>query len=780
MRPMLLLACVAALVVAAYPAQSATFTVTRTANSGPGSLRDAIAQANSSGPPDTILFAAAMDGKAIRPSTPLPPLTDDGTTIDGDIDDNNRPDIILDGAMAGGTGIEVRSSENVVRGLNIRRFENGIWIHGTGAANNVVACNHVGTDLRGTYALGNTVGVYVSGLARDTVIGGTTRPDRNVISGNAEAGVLLEGADDSTVVGNFIGVDYRGLEPIGNAVGVHVRDCQDTSIGDGTAGGRNLISGQSSLDGPRGAGDTLQQGPSETVGGVVITRGARHTVRGNYIGTNHAGTAAVGNDGAGVAFQGVTDSTIGGPGAGDRNVISGNGGGIRLEGCRDVTVAGNHVGTDAAGRAAIGNSGGVSVGSCRRATIGGLTSSCRNVISGNRDVGLNIAGSSDTFVYRNYIGVSATGGALGNGRYGVYMGETLGTRIGGPTAYSGNVISANEGEGIYLTTHNWQTTITRNLIGRDPTGTGVMPNRSHPITVYGEADALTIGGASAGRGNRLACREGTKGISLSSGSTTGLVIRNNEILGPSGTGNRGEAGISGDLGYHSDSSLTGRIADNVVRRFDGGLKFSGSNCVPIVAGNTLSNCAVLIYINYDAKPNLGNLGNASAADDGGNVFRNADTYAVQNFSAEDILAEGNDWGTTSAAAIGALIYDWGDAPGSGVVDFDPLIGGVTPTGVGIVQVQLSGLAAVPTRLGAEVVFSLSAPAEVSGEIVNIAGRPVAALAPRPGEAGLNRVVWNGISAQGTPVASGVYLVRLTAHDRSGAQASGLARVRLER
>src|SRR5512141_709625 len=76
-------------------------TVTSLADSGPGTLREAIGIANSDGIPTTIDFAAGLAGGVISPLSQLPDLTENGTTIDGDLGANCVPDIALDGSAAG-------------------------------------------------------------------------------------------------------------------------------------------------------------------------------------------------------------------------------------------------------------------------------------------------------------------------------------------------------------------------------------------------------------------------------------------------------------------------------------------------------------------------------------------------------------------------------------------------------------------------------------------------------------------------------------------------------
>lgn len=82
---------------------------------------------------------------------------------------------------------------------------------------------------------------------------------------------------------------------------------------------------------------------------------------------------------------------------------------------------------------------------------------------------------------------------------------------------------------------------------------------------------------------------------------------------------------------------------------------------------------------------------------------------------------------------------------------------------------LSSLTAQPTRAGgAEVVFSLSAPAECTVRVLNIAGRTVRVLergAARP--AGTAQVVWDGRSELGSAVPNGIYLVQVEAAAEDG-------------
>jgi hypothetical protein len=108
-------------------------------------------------------------------------------------------------------------------------------------------------------------------------------------------------------------------------------------------------------------------------------------------------------------------------------------------------------------------------------------------------------------------------------------------------------------------------------------------------------------------------------------------------------------------------------------------------------------------------------------------------------------------------------------------------GGPKLTGAAARGLTLSSACAAPTRTGgAQVVCSLSAPAEVSARILNVAGRPVRSLFPIAGSAGLNTLLWDGKSDAGLGVPAGQYVIEVTAHAADGQQARVLASVQLRR
>jgi hypothetical protein len=408
--------------------------VTNTLDSGAGSLRQAILDANAHFGPDTITFnIPGAGGHTLRPLTPLPTLGD-GVLIDGYSQPGAVPataqfratlEVGLDGSLAGPSadGLAIDGSNCTVQGLVIMNFTgNGIdFLTGEG---NVARGNFIGTDITGISPRGNGCGVFVNQSI--ATIGGPTPDARNVISGNGGSGVSLRQVSYGSVVeGNYIGTDATGTLPLGNGGDGVLTDAK-TTVAD------NVISANG------GTGVALGQFSYESV------------VEGNYIGTDATGAARLGNAGSGVAVE--APATIGGTSAAARNVISANGGDgitVTYSSGAPLQVEGNYIGTDASGTRPLGNAGnGVAVTQFGDAAIGGVAAGAGNVISANGHNGVTIDSfPGPVLVEGNDIGTDATGTlALGNGGCGVEIdaGSTfVPAQIGGTDPAAGNVIAFN-------------------------------------------------------------------------------------------------------------------------------------------------------------------------------------------------------------------------------------------------------------------------------------------------------------------------------------------------
>jgi hypothetical protein len=243
------------------------FVVTSAGDAGPGTLRDAITNANNNGngsDQDLIEFNIPGPGPhTIRPLTPLPMITTP-MKIDGFSQDSSGSGqhlIEIDGSLittGAPFGLSVLNTSDVtIQGLVINRFgtKSNFGVRGTGrginamnATNLKILGNYLGTDLTGMKIclapspnpsnltgreyglacfsgggtpLGNSdegIRVLSNNQSTNAIIGGADPVfERNIISGNGVIGftVALNG---SKVQGNYIGVGVDGKTSLSNGV----------------------------------------------------------------------------------------------------------------------------------------------------------------------------------------------------------------------------------------------------------------------------------------------------------------------------------------------------------------------------------------------------------------------------------------------------------------------------------------------------------------------------------------------------------------------------------
>ncbi|MDQ3120194.1 MAG: FG-GAP-like repeat-containing protein, partial [Verrucomicrobiota bacterium] len=233
------------------------------------------------------------------------------------------------------------------------------------------------------------------------------------ISTYANGTAIFLVSDGNIVEGNYIGFRSDGTKPIGfgtSGSGITFRGGPNSAfvgnnnfIGGTTAQARNVISNCQN---------------------AFQLSGAGNVIRGNYIGTNVAGTAALSN-GRAFFVDSAPDVTIGGATAGAGNLISGNTAQQTiLIGLAAAIIQGNYIGTTADGTQPIANGGiAIDIGGDKAVTIGGTAPSARNVIAAS-SLGIRVAqsGSGSALVQGNFIGTNAAGtGALPNLSHGVIL-----------------------------------------------------------------------------------------------------------------------------------------------------------------------------------------------------------------------------------------------------------------------------------------------------------------------------------------------------------------------
>jgi hypothetical protein len=379
--------CFLALIGSASAAGAATFTVTNTSDSGAGSLRQAILDANTSPGLDTIAFAIPGSGvQTITPATSLPNITDpvvlDGYTQPGSspntlaIGDDAVLLIELDGETAGGIGILIEgpSGGSTVRGLVVNRFPVGIKIgQGIETDGNTIAGNFIGTDPTGmsTLVTNGQQMIYVSHSSSNNVIGGTAPAARNVVVGG-NTNVYLEVVNGNFIQGNYLGLNAAGTAalPTGMIDDLNISSSKNNTIGGTDPGAGNVIYG------PRSA---------VVFGQANIITTDSNVLQGNRIGTDATGTIALGGE-YGVAGSNTGDgtvNTIGGTAAGAGNVISGSGIGILFQGNGTFITQGNLIGTDPTGTQPVGNGIGACISFPPGSLIGGINPGEGNVVAFN-------------------------------------------------------------------------------------------------------------------------------------------------------------------------------------------------------------------------------------------------------------------------------------------------------------------------------------------------------------------------------------------------------------
>ncbi|MBX7221352.1 MAG: fibronectin type III domain-containing protein [Blastocatellia bacterium] len=485
-----------------------------------------------------------------------------GVTVNGTGSLGNVGDSLLivnsTNCTIGGTTI---GAGNVIAGGQ----GSGVHINGDSAQNNQVQGNLIGTNAAGTAALGNLAGgIIIDGASGNNQVGGTVANAGNLISGNTGFGIALgTSSNTNTIQGNLLGTDNTGNSPLGNSNSNILVASSNNLIGGTTASARNVIcaSGQHGI---------LIQGSPTT----------NNHIEGNFIGIGANGTTAIGNTLHGVATAtNATGNVIGGSGSGMRNVISGNlANGVFL-GSDGNFVQGNYIGTEQTGATALPNGGdGVGIDGSNN-MIGGTTSTARNVISGNSGYGIYVVNptSVGNQIQGNYIGITASGTAALPNIYGIEVDDAQMTTIGGQAAGSGNVISGNTNNGIFILTTSavnnpMNTAIQGNFIGTNPAGVSAIPNGDNGIAV-GNSAGNQIGGTNAALANVIS-GNADDGLEIAGNQAQNNIVQGNFI----GT----NVGGTAPLGNVRSGVFINDAPNNAIGGMIGGSKnvISGNNTGP--------------------------------------------------------------------------------------------------------------------------------------------------------------------------------------------------------
>lgn len=624
-------------------------TVTKKTNSGVGSLRWAIKQANSLPGGDRILFDASLKGRAIVPTAPLPTITDDQTIIQGDIDGDRRPDIRLDGTLAGAaSGLTIAADFCAVDGLSVVRFQRyGIYF--TGASGGGVYNSYLGVTLSGGTIARNGWDQIRLWDSDHVTIGRATPPGRNIIAaGSAKpfrAGISLSNSAWNTISNNNIGIAADGKTPLttpaGSGAGVIVSTRTPIVLG-----GQQPAAASASENNKIGAELSERNVFGGMRTGILVSNANANRVWGNYFGLGRNGYTRLRiRDECVLVSSASRNNAIGGASSDQRNVIAGGHYGVRFEGA----------GTD------------------------------DNMVMRN-DFGLNGAGTAQRPLAHAVICRDGPGAQT-------IVHNNFGSMH--PTMWTIGVFLDGAGAGSY---------VSRNVFG--------LPTNIKPVTRH----------------------------------YMGVAI------------------------FDTDAFVGG----NLFRRAETGVYCYGTPYSCKIIENRFRSCDAAVTLGGSADANLGDLGNASPSDDGGNKFYASNNWYIQNGSTRNIKAEGNRFPTSNPLLVGLKIWDRLDDSSRGLVDIYPM-GDVLADAGTRAPLTITSTSAAPTPAGgAEILFTLSSAANVTVKALNITGRPVATIVrDQVAQAGLRRVVWSGRADAGTMAPSGRYLVQIEARSGDGTQARGL-------
>ena len=532
-----------------------------------------------------------------------------GTNADGDAALPNA------GGIEFFRSIENRIARNLVSGNSIQ----GIQLR-TGANDNLIQGNKVGTDVTGSLSVPNTVmGFDVIAGALGNIIGSdgdgvNDDQEGNLISGNTGHGIHIRSQDqgdpaNNVIAGNLIGVDVTGAVPLANDYGIRVWGGLRTRID------ANVISGNDQF-------------------GIYLVESSQTFVTGNLIGLGQDGMTPLGNglDGIGMADSPLT--IIGGTAVAQRNVISGNHrGGVGVRRSDDVQVIGNFIGVAADGVTDTGNAReGIVVHVSSTNTIMG------NVISGNESYGVLLNGAANNQVQNNLIGTNSRGDSPTPNSIGLSIQDAGGNTV------SGNTISGNSERGVYLSGPTSPGNLfVDNTIGLSADGT----------TTVGNGTGVLISGApdNVFRSNVISGNVGV-GVYVTGGAATNNLVEENFV----GTDASGSIG----LGNGGSGITLADVRGNTVRR--NVISDNGDSGVFVVGGSASSDLTNLIeenFIGTDATGtrDLGNTLMGIRVSSGfgpvlrGNVVSGNDNANIQiDATASGVLIENNVVGTDSSGS----------------------------------------------------------------------------------------------------------------------------------
>ena len=583
---------------------SNTYTVTNTNATGPGSLDQAIQDANTNPGPDVIDFNIPSGPFVIQPAFPGLPSITDAVTINGYTQpgaaqgpiQSRTIQIVLDGSIVGfsnASGLVVSSNNVTIAGLDIINWpSHGISVP-AGASNIFIWGNFIGVDAAGTGDAGNGLnGISLgdggpggsTGVTIGTNTDGTADTDEgNLIGGNGQDGILGWALSNSVISGNFIGSDK---DAVGTILG---NDRNGILLTVGSNNNRIGTNGDNSSNDVQELNGIVLNGGR----GILIAANSNgNVIAGNFIGVD-INLAAAGNFSHGVEIINSSNTRIGinvadADFTGESNIISSNqGNGIQITsqnfaGNTDPntnnTISGNFIGTTPTNlnRGNLGN--GITL-----SAFAGVTNTNHTI--GSNDDGLGDAAEGNVIAYNGIFGIapdpSTDISGIRMSMNSIYQNTGLGIDLGGDGVTGNDDGDPDTGPN---TLYNFPIITNSNSDGTTLTITGIS-RPGEMIEVYVDD------GSGSGRSFLFRAQEGS-GADLASGTSSysdpvfapGGITDNNfqfaidrttmpfffpgtrfVALGIDAAGNTSEFGNSIILTPVTLTSFKGQLVDGVVK-----------------------------------------------------------------------------------------------------------------------------------------------------------------------------------------------------------------------
>lgn len=547
-------------------ASSNIFVVTNLNDSGTGSFRDAIIQADASNSSSETLYSDIESNSTLNPY--IDSINDVLTTynvldetlsgsliffaVSGTIQlESALPDITsrviilslpelfqitINCNCNAGLTLSKGSAYSAVMGLTIVGSScNGLTLNDD--HNLVVLCKINKNNGNGIFVTSNYNNIGLNPLSFSVFTA-------NRISHNRKNGIKLVEGHKNTIVKNRI--LYNGQN------GIYFKNSSKNTIG-----GTVYTNASGETNNPTGSEDTVtpvfiipplgNQISGNHHNGVWLHRSNANVFHGNFIGTNYTGNKAKGNQLNGVLIEESKANVFRGCDIEQDpfvyyNVVSGNKlNGFHVKDSNDTVIQGNFAGINAGNSFSVANGhNGLLVSNCSKTTIVGGPIPLGNNFSGNNKNGIKVNDQASGFLtYNSFCGLAAFGGAVPNNKNGIHI-----TSSGLNNRIRTNVLSGNVGNGLKLSGQANHINVDPNLCGTSSNGESSLPNGGSGLVLSGQANNNFIGSQeisvipnSAFSGNKI------NGITISECahdnviyhcnvglSTTGNVQINNEKL----------------------------------------------------------------------------------------------------------------------------------------------------------------------------------------------------------------------------------------------------------